>query len=90
MSGRYARITDTAIAELRARIGVPIPRREAYLEAATPDAVCHFALGIGDANPLWSDEVYARARRWGGMIAPPCLLYHHLATRLGRAVHSCP
>ena len=75
MSGRYAHITDEAIAELRARIGVPIPRREAYLEAATPDAIRHFALGIGDPNPLWTDDAHARATRWGGIIAPPCLLY---------------
>ena len=48
MSGRNARISGEAIAELGARTGVPIPRREAHLETAVRDAIGHFTLGDGD------------------------------------------
>jgi acyl dehydratase len=35
----------------------------------------HFADGLGDTNPLWTDEEYAKRTKWGGIIAPPCFLY---------------
>lgn len=41
-----------------------------------------FAEAIGDQNPLYYDEEFARATRWGGVIAPPtflCLLLPPLA-----------
>lgn len=36
--------------------------------------VKRFAEAIGDANPLYSDEVKARQSRYGGIIAPPTFL----------------
>ena len=30
-----------------------------------------FAEAIGDANPLWQDEEYAKKTKYGGIIAPP-------------------
>lgn len=30
-----------------------------------------FAEAIGDSNPLWQDEDYAKKRRYGGITAPP-------------------
>lgn len=30
---------------------------------------------MGDDNPLWSSDQYARGTRWGGVIAPPTFLY---------------
>lgn len=69
-------ITEEALAALRSRIGVVHERREPYYnEVATKDAIRHFALGLGDTNPLWLDEAYAKSTRWGGIIAPPCFLY---------------
>lgn len=54
----------------------PVSRsRPSWVSAATRDAIRHFAWGIGDNNPLWTDPDYARASRWGGIIAPPCFLY---------------
>lgn len=54
----------------------PVSRsRPSWVSAATRDAIRHFAWGIGDNNPLWTDPDYARASRWGGLIAPPCFLY---------------
>jgi acyl dehydratase len=43
-------------------------------EVATRDAIRHFADGIGDPNPLWRDEDYARNTKYGGIIAPPLFL----------------
>src|SRR5256712_10930309 len=62
---RFPVITPPALAELRARIGRPVPRPEPYIEVATRDAVRHWAAGIGDRNPFW-----LRA----GM-APPTILF---------------
>ena len=36
--------------------------------------VKRFAQAIGDPNPLWQDEEYARQSRYGSIIAPPTFL----------------
>lgn len=33
-----------------------------------------FAWAIGDPNPLWHDEEYARQSQYGGIIAPPTFI----------------
>lgn len=58
--------------ELRAWVG-----REAVFEA--PDelgraAIRYFALAIGDENPLYTDDDYARAHGYPSVIAPPTLV----------------
>ena len=87
-----ARITEEGINELRHRIGsyfaVVYGNRE-----VTKDAIRHFAEGIGDPNPLWVDEEYAKKTRWGGIITPPIFLYsviHPTGMRAGGlpGVHS--
>ena len=42
---------------------------------ATPDTITHFVDGIGDLNPLYRDENYAKKTKYGCLIAPPCFLY---------------
>jgi acyl dehydratase len=42
---------------------------------ASKDLVLNNAIGIGDRNPLWRDENYAKHTRWGGIIAPPLFPY---------------
>ena len=37
-------------------------------------AIRKFARAIGDPNPLWQDEQYAKKTKWGGIIAPPTFL----------------
>ena len=39
------------------------------------DAIWHFALGVGDDNPLWWDQDYASRTPLGRMCAPPTFLY---------------
>jgi acyl dehydratase len=43
-------------------------------ELVTQDLIRHYADAIGDKNPLWRNEVYARRTRWGGIIAPPTFM----------------
>ncbi len=53
-----------------------------FVVAATRDNIMNFADAVGDANPLWINETYARNTRFGGIIAPPTFLYnvHHGST----------
>ncbi|MFN0161447.1 MAG: MaoC family dehydratase, partial [Burkholderiales bacterium] len=72
----FATITDEAVAEIRSRIGKPIKRVTApFYREINVDASRNFANAIGDDNPLWVDEEYARRTRWGGVLAPPTILY---------------
>ena len=70
-----ARITEEALAELRSRIGKEVRRPRPYIEEITRDAIRHYADGIGDRNPLWSDRDYARSSRYGDVIGVPSMLY---------------
>lgn len=72
---RFPAITPEALEALRARIGQPVLPPQPYIEVATRDAIRHWAHGIGDRNPLWSDPDYAARSRWGGIVAPPTILY---------------
>lgn len=52
-----------------------VPRQlPAWNSAATQDAIRHFALGVGDDNPLWWDRGYAEASVWERMFAPPTFI----------------
>ncbi|MGI9325735.1 MAG: FAS1-like dehydratase domain-containing protein [Pseudomonadales bacterium] len=58
--------------------------RKPWVTCATPDAIQHFAWGIGDDNPLWRDVNYGRASHWGGLVAPPCFYYAVHETTIAR------
>jgi acyl dehydratase len=69
------RITDSAIAQLRARIGIPEPHPvPPHYACPGEDAFRHVAYAYGDDNPLYCDPAYAATTRWGGVIAPPLLV----------------
>jgi acyl dehydratase len=73
---RFALITDDAIDALRRLIGVPITDTvEPWCSEVTRDNVRHYAHGIGDDNPLWSDPDYAAATSIGCLSAPPSFLF---------------
>ena len=69
------RITDRALDDLRARIGRPVRRPRPYIEEITRDAIRHYADGIGDLNPLWTDREYAAGTRFGDVVGIPTMLY---------------
>jgi acyl dehydratase len=68
-------ITDEAIAEYAKRVGMKLRIGNIHNTLASQDAIRHFAFGIGDDNPLWNDEEYAKKTRYGGIIAPQNWLY---------------
>jgi len=56
---------------LRDKIGV---EREVGVYEIEKGMIRKFALAIGDPNPLWQDEEYARESNYGGIIAPPTFI----------------
>ena len=75
-SEHFPVISDEALEELRQRIGVRITKTlEPWVTEVNIDAIRHYALGIGDDNPLWLDPEYAGKTRYAGIIAPPTILY---------------
>ncbi|MEN2738372.1 MaoC family dehydratase N-terminal domain-containing protein [Microbacterium sp. X-17] len=71
-----ARFTDEMLAEMRALIGTELRTASSVNnEYATRLAILRFAEGIGDDNPLWTDEEYAAGTAFGGIIAPPSFIF---------------
>jgi acyl dehydratase len=80
MNAFYATFADTSavdedsLREALEYVGVPL-RLEQWNTEASADAIRHYAMGIGDPNPLWQDQSYARGSAQGGIVAPPTFLY---------------
>ena len=73
---RFPKITEQGLADLRKRIGVKITDTlEPWNYEATRDAIRHYAHGIGDDNPLWSDPDYAAKTKYGSIVALPSFLF---------------
>ena len=51
----------------------------------TEDLIRIFCAGIGNPNPLYTDPEYAKATRWGGLIAPP-----YFETRIAEGPYQPP
>lgn len=71
----YGKITEEAVARLRARLGKTFPIQYPYLRHVNEDSIAHVARAIGDTNPLYVDPDYARGTRYGAQVAPPALFY---------------
>jgi acyl dehydratase len=69
-------ITQEMIDGMRARLGTKLRIEDStHNEYATRMAILKFADGIGDSNPLWSDEAYAQKSPYKGIIAPPSFIW---------------
>jgi acyl dehydratase len=65
-------ITDEMIQSMAARAGTTLRiDHSVNNELASRIAVAKFAGGIGDINPLWTDQEYARHSPYGAPVAPP-------------------
>jgi acyl dehydratase len=65
-------ITDEMLASMAAKAGASLRiDHSVNNELASRIAVAKFAGGIGDINPLWTDEEYARRSPYGAPVAPP-------------------
>jgi acyl dehydratase len=71
----YGRLTEQAIAQVRARIGKRYSIDQPHLRYVNADSIRHVAHGVGDTNPLWLDAGYASGTRYGALVSPPALLY---------------
>jgi acyl dehydratase len=58
-------------AELTVGRALPAP----FNEEASVDTIRHYAFGLSDLNPLWSDAEYCRDARFGAIVAPPTFPY---------------
>ena len=68
--------TDELIAEMRAKTGIILRIDQGINnEEATRMAILKFVDGIGDPNPLWRNEEYAKKTRFGSIIAPPSWVF---------------
>ncbi len=56
--------------------------RELY-SVATEDAIRNWSLGVGDDNPLYTDEEYGRTTRWGSQIGHGTMVGHVKTPMLG-------
>ena len=65
------RITDKALEAFRSRVGTKLRVQAPFNELASRDAIRKFADGIGDPNPIWRDDDYARSTVYGTIAAPP-------------------
>jgi acyl dehydratase len=71
-----ARFTDEMLAEMRALIGTELRTAGSVNnEYADRHAILRFCEGIGDGNPLWTDEEYAAQSVHGGIVAPPSFIF---------------
>ncbi len=65
------KITDEAVADAVAMIGLQLRPEGPYLQDATQDTMRNFCNGIGDLNPLYRDPEQGRVSRYGAMLGHP-------------------
>jgi acyl dehydratase len=75
-------ITDDMVEQARALQG-QVLRVEPWNNEASLDTIRHYAWGLGDRNPLFWDEEYARNGPHGDVIAPPTFLYSSFDGAIG-------
>lgn len=69
------KLTDEALAKFRERIGTKLRINNIFNEWVTTDSLRKFSDGIGDSNPLYVNEEYAKQTAWGDLIASPSSLH---------------
>ena len=77
-------LLDEDIERARLLLGVEAPSRQRELYSqATPDAIRNWSLGVGDDNPLYTEEWYGPGTRWGSQIAHGTMAGHIKTPMLG-------
>jgi acyl dehydratase len=81
MTKREVKMTETRITQemidgMRAKLGTKLRIEDSTHNVyATRMAILKFAHGIGDANPLWSNDSYAKKTSYGSIVAPPSFIW---------------
>ena len=66
------KITEEGLAALRKLDGQPLRiGRNLHNELVCKETMSGHVRGLGDPNPLWSDEEYAKKSSYGALVAPP-------------------
>jgi acyl dehydratase len=77
-------LTDEDIERARLLLGVDTANRARELySVATPDALRNWALGVGDDNPLYTEEDYGPTTRWGTQLGHGTMVGHVKTPMLG-------
>jgi acyl dehydratase len=77
-------LTDEDIEKARLLLGIDVASRYRELNSvATEDAIRNWALGVGDDNPLYTDETYGPTTRWGTQIGHGTQMGHIKTPMLG-------
>ncbi|MDO8390377.1 MAG: acyl dehydratase [Actinomycetota bacterium] len=77
-------LTDEDIAKAHLLLGHDTASKQRELHSvATPDALRNWALGVGDDNPLYTEEEYGPATRWGTQIGHGTQMGHIKTPMLG-------
>lgn len=80
-------LSDTDIERARILLGIDTASRHRELySVATADAIRNWALGVGDDNPLYTEEGYGPSTRWGSQIAHGTMAGHVKTPMLGDPV----
>lgn len=70
------RVSEALKEKRRKRENIPFYQPSVHYNAqASKDGIKHFVNGIGDDNPLFTDEEYAKNSKYGNIIAPGTYLY---------------
>ena len=81
------KLTDEDIERAQLLLGVDTASRQRELySVATPDAIRNWALGVGDDNPLYTEEDYGPTTRWGTQIGHGTMAGHVKTPMLGDPV----
>lgn len=70
---------DTKLTELRTNIG---KKGITYQIEVDNWMIRQVVDSVGDRNPLWQDTEYAAGHRFGGVVAPPWILFAAIFARL--------
>ncbi len=65
------RITPEILEDWKKRIGLDLRIGNIFNTLASYEAIRNYVNGIGDINPLFRDEEYAKKTRYGALVAPP-------------------
>ena len=78
------KLTDEDIERAKLLLGhYTACRHRELFSVATPDALRNWSLGVGDDNPLYTDEDYGLKTRWGSQIGHGTLVGHVKTPMLG-------
>ena len=64
-------LDDNSLTDWEKRIGLELRVGNVFNQTVSYEAIRNFANGIGDVNPLYRDEAYARETKYGALIASP-------------------